>query len=81
MCLESPAQVVAVDADGMSATVTTNGRTARALLITLDAGGGPIRPGDWLLVHSGLAVERVTEDEAHELLELLVQARATGGDR
>jgi hydrogenase expression/formation protein HypC len=80
MCLETPAQVVALDPDGLSATVTTDERTGRALLITLDADAELVRPGDWLLVHSGLAVRRLSPHEAQELLELIGEARAEGED-
>jgi hydrogenase expression/formation protein HypC len=80
MCLEVPALVVEVDPDGMCATVTTTSRTQRALLVTLDPGADPIGPGDWLLVHSGIAVERLSRDEASDLLQLISQARAEGGD-
>jgi hydrogenase expression/formation protein HypC len=78
MCLETPAQVVSVDPDGLAATVTTDQRTGRALLMTLDAGAEPLRPGDWLLVHSGLAVGRLSDEEANELIELIGQTRAEG---
>ncbi len=78
MCLETPAQVVAVDPDGLRATVTSEQRTGRALLMTLDSGGEAVKPGDWLLVHSGLAIERLGDDEAHEMLDLIVRARAKG---
>jgi hydrogenase expression/formation protein HypC len=80
MCLETPALVVAVDPDGLCATVTTDHRTGRALLMTLDAAVEPVRPGDWLLVHSGLAVGRLDAGEAQELLQLIGQARAQGDD-
>ena len=78
MCLESPARVVAVDADGRSATVDMYRGTGRTLLLTLDAGDEPVAPGDWLLVHSGLAVARLDPGEAHELLELIAEARSMG---
>ena len=32
-------------------------------LLTLDE---PVTPGDWVLVHSGFALGRLTADEAHE---------------
>lgn len=81
MCLEDPAQVIAVDPDGLAATVTTDQRIGRVLLMALDAGADPVRPGDWLLVHSGLAVERLGADEAHGMLDLIAQARAQGDVR
>ena len=32
---------------------------------------GDVRAGDWLIVHAGLAVEKVSEEEARENLELI----------
>ncbi|HET9076591.1 MAG TPA: HypC/HybG/HupF family hydrogenase formation chaperone [Acidimicrobiales bacterium] len=80
MCLEIPALVVAVDPDGLAATVSADHRTGRALLVALDGDAEPVRPGDWLLVHSGLAVERLDPDEAGQMLDLVVRARAEGRD-
>jgi hydrogenase expression/formation protein HypC len=76
MCLETPALVDSVDADGLCAMVKVEHGTQQALLLTLDA---KVEPGDWLLVHSGLAVERISEDEARDLLNLARQTRPTKG--
>ena len=63
MCLAYPAQVVTAGQD--VAEVETAGRRQRVITICLE-GGAPV-PGEWLLVHSGLAVSRLTEEELHEL--------------
>lgn len=78
MCLETPVQVLEVDADGVSAEVTSMGRTQRVVLLALDGGAGTVRRGDWLLVHSGLAVERIPESTARDLLELRARALPLG---
>jgi hydrogenase expression/formation protein HypC len=80
MCLELPAFVMEVDADGMSAIVRANDRTARVLLLALDAEREAVQPGDWLLVHTGIAVQRISSSEAADLLDLISQAgRAAEG--
>ena len=63
MCLAYPAQVVSVD-DGV-AQVEAAGRRQRIITICIE--GGPLLPGEWLLVHSGLAVSRLNEEELREL--------------
>jgi hydrogenase assembly chaperone HypC/HupF len=75
MCLELPALVVEVDDDGMSATVRANERTGRVLLLALDPEPEAVQPGDWLLVHSGVAVQRLSPSQAGDLLELISEAR------
>jgi hydrogenase assembly chaperone HypC/HupF len=69
MCLAYPARVRSV-ADAATAEVTVRGRTRSVVLLALDA-GGPIRPGDWLLVQSGLAIQRLSAHEAHERQRLI----------
>jgi hydrogenase expression/formation protein HypC len=76
VCLETPALVVSVDADGLCAMVKAEHGIQPALLLTLDA---KVEPGDWLLVHSGLAVERISGNEARDLLDLARQPWPTKG--
>ncbi|GGC17434.1 HypC/HybG/HupF family hydrogenase formation chaperone [Cellulomonas carbonis] len=47
--------------------VVDGARTLRVSLLALD---GPVVEGDWLLVHAGLALERLTDDEARDALAL-----------
>jgi hydrogenase expression/formation protein HypC len=77
MCLEILARVVSVDPDGLCATVSGEHGNEPALLMALDPSTEPIEPGDWLLVHSGLAVQRISEEEALDVLEFIGQARST----
>lgn len=65
MCLGEVAQVVTVEED--RATVRTTQRELAISLLTLD---GPVAPGDWVLVHSGLALSRLTAEAASEALRL-----------
>jgi hydrogenase assembly chaperone HypC/HupF len=78
MCTEKPAQVVDVDDDGLSAVVMIEGRAQRTLLLVLGPLAKSVRSGDWLLMHSGVAVERLADDEAAELLDLASEMERLG---
>jgi hydrogenase assembly chaperone HypC/HupF len=66
MCLGTVGQVAAVG-DNRCATIRAGDREITASLMAVSA---PIRPGDWVLVHSGLVLERLTEQEARDALQL-----------
>ena len=69
MCLGELAQVVdGVDERTVRARV--GDRLVTVSLLTLD---GPVAPGDWLQVHSGYALARLTEAERRDA------ARIRGG--
>ena len=61
MCLGELGQIVEIT-DGV-AEVRVGDRLRSVSLLTLDQ---PVDPGDWVLVHSGFALGRLTADEAHE---------------
>ena len=63
MCLAYPARVVCAEPD--VAEVEAAGRRLRVITICLD--GGPLVPGEWVLVNCGLAVSRLNEEEVSEL--------------
>lgn len=77
MCLGEVVQVTATLPDRhvetMLPTGTPGGRRTRVSLLALE---GPVAVGDWLLVHSGFALERLTAAEAHGALAL-----RSGSDR
>jgi hydrogenase expression/formation protein HypC len=73
MCVAYPAQVTAVGPDG-TATVLVHGRPLRIALLAVAE--QPIGPGDWLLVHSGLALARIDADEARARLALFSRPSA-----
>lgn len=70
MCLGFPACVVAVDADGVRATVSADDRRTEVFMMVAEPGAQPVGPGDWLLVHSGIALERLSAEHARQLLDL-----------
>lgn len=57
------------DADRYDALVDIDGRHRRVSTLTLGLDATPPRPGDWLLVHTGFATERLTPAEAAEILD------------
>ncbi len=66
MCLGEIARVEQVG-PGRTASVRTGRGALDVSLLTLD---GPVRPGDWLVCHSGFALSRVSPEEAAEAISL-----------
>jgi len=81
MCLSTIGRVLTVDARGDQARVEVDGRDQRVGLAPLTLTGAAIAPGDWLVVHSGLAVAVLAEDEARRLAAEHRRIRATPIDR
>jgi len=77
MCMASAAVVLTVSDDGQTADVLVDGRTQRVLLAVLDEAARPVVGGDWLLVHSGLALSRM--DAADAALRASLLERSYGG--
>ena len=65
MCLAIPAKVISVD--GKSAKVTIEDVEYTASLLLLD----DVKPGDYIMLHAGFAIEKVDPYEAAETLRLL----------
>jgi hydrogenase expression/formation protein HypC len=61
MCLGELAEVVRTSGD--TADVTCNGRGTTVSLLVLDE---PVVAGDWVVVHSGFALERITAAQAQD---------------
>jgi len=66
MCMALPGQVREVDADGRMGTVDVLGQVRPVNLSLLEG----VAPGEWVLVHTGFAVERMSEGEAAETVRL-----------
>jgi hydrogenase maturation factor len=62
MCVSEAGLVWQVEGDE-TALVSVSGSERRVPLIVLTADGETVAPGDWLLIHTGLAVARLTADE------------------
>jgi hydrogenase expression/formation protein HypC len=69
MCVNRIGQVRATD--GTVAVVAFDGAARDVPLVALGDEAAPVAPGDWLLVHTGLAVRRLDPAGAAELLGTL----------
>ncbi len=65
MCLAIPAKVISVDGD--SALVAIEDVEYTASLLLLDN----VKPGDYIMLHAGFAIEKVDAEEALETMRLL----------
>lgn len=62
MCLGDLAQVTDL-VDERTVLARVGDRIVTVSLLTLD---GPVVPGEWLQIHSGLALARLTDEERRE---------------
>jgi len=65
MCLAIPAEIISIDGD--MAKVSIGGTIVNACLQLLENPG----IGDFVLLHSGFAIEKLSKEEAEETLKLL----------
>jgi hydrogenase expression/formation protein HypC len=64
MCLSIPAQVLSIDGD--TAIVDVGGTQYQASLQLVD----DVQPGDYILLHTGFAIQKISEEEALETLKV-----------
>jgi hydrogenase expression/formation protein HypC len=76
MCLALPARVVAIAADGDHAMVDVGGIRKEISLALVD----DVHVDDYVLIHVGYALNRVSEEEARLTLALFAEAGLTAGD-
>lgn len=70
MCLGIPGRIVDLPADRPDmARVDVDGRLRDVNVMLLE--DAQPKPGDWVLIHLGFALQTMTEDEAAETLSLL----------
>jgi hydrogenase expression/formation protein HypC len=67
MCLAAPARVISVSASDKTAVVDYGGVQMTARLDTLPE---PVAPGDYLLIHTGFAIRRLSPEDGEETLRL-----------
>jgi len=67
MCLAIPAKVISVE--GSSALVAIEEVEYKASLLLLE----DVRPGDFVLLHAGFAIEKVDPEEAAGMIKLLLE--------
>ena len=78
MCLSIPSKVVEIDENNM-ATVDTMGVRRQ---VTLDLIDEPVKVGEYILIHVGYAMGKISEAEALESIKIyeeIVQAMEEGG--
>jgi hydrogenase expression/formation protein HypC len=76
MCLGVPMQVTSID--GFTARCTARGVEREVSLFLLQEEG--VVAGDYVLVHVGYAIQKVSERDARSSWELFDQILAQGGD-
>jgi len=64
MCLSIPAKVMSVDGD--KAIVSVGGTNYEASLQLID----DVKVGDYILLHTGFAIQKISEEEAIETLRV-----------
>jgi hydrogenase expression/formation protein HypC len=65
MCLAAPAKVISIS--GNEAIVDYNGVRTTTRLDTLTE---PLAPGDYVLIHTGFAIRRLSAEDGEETLKL-----------
>ena len=74
MCLALPAEIVELDTDADMATVSLEGlRKSVSLALVED-----VKLGDFVLVHVGYALSKVSPEEARQTLALMAEAGLAG---
>jgi hydrogenase expression/formation protein HypC len=73
MCLAMPAKVVAIDCESDNATVLL-GEVKKEISLALVE---DVAVDDFVLIHVGYALNKVSEEEAEKTLELFAQAGVT----
>ena len=69
MCLSIPARIISVN--GNMAEVSAGGTIFKAGLHMLENA----KVGDYILLHAGFAIQKISESEAAETLELLKEMK------
>jgi hydrogenase expression/formation protein HypC len=65
MCLSIPAKIIAVD--GLTARASVGGAVVSTSLHLVD----DVKPGDYVLIHTGFALQKISEEEALETIRLI----------
>ncbi len=65
MCLSIPAKIISID--GNMAEVSAGGSVFKAGLHMVEN----VKIGDYILLHAGFAIQRISEEDAAETLKLL----------
>jgi len=70
MCLGIPGELIGPDEDQADLAVVDVSGVRRKINVGL-LEGEDLRPGDWVLIHVGFALSKISEDEAQAVLDFL----------
>jgi hydrogenase expression/formation protein HypC len=65
MCLSIPAKVLSVE--GNTARASVGGAIVQTSLHLVD----DVKPGDYILIHTGFALQKISEEEALETIRII----------
>ena len=65
MCLSVPAKIISVE--GNSAKASVGGAIVNTSLHLVE----DVKPGDYVLIHTGFALQKISEEEALETIRLI----------
>jgi len=74
MCLSIPAKVLSVD--GLTAKASVGGAIVETSLHLVEN----VNPGDYILIHTGFALQKLSEEEALETIRLIEEISNNTGD-
>lgn len=74
MCLSIPAKVISIE--GNMARVSIGGTTTNASLQLIT----DVKVGDYVLLHTGFAIEKIDEHEAEETMRLIKEIEDIGNE-
>jgi hydrogenase expression/formation protein HypC len=72
MCVGLPAMVESIN-DGMAVVNATGARREISVELIRD-----LKPGDYVMIHAGMAIARITADEAEETRAIMEELYAQG---
>lgn len=75
MCLSAAGPILSVDLDRYEAVVDVDGTERTVSLAVLALEGGAPAPGDWVVVHTGFAVEVLDDGAVADLRALRAEMR------
>jgi hydrogenase expression/formation protein HypC len=78
MCLGVPGEVVSVDKTSKPPLAKVKiGGLVKETLLAIDE---EVMPGDYVIVHAGVVISKVSKDEYEELIRLLKAVSGLGGE-
>lgn len=75
MCLALPAKIISIDTSSDSAVVSLEGVKKEISLALVE----DVSVGDFVLIHVGFALNKVSPEEAEKTLALMVEAGLSSG--